>query len=126
MDVPVGQAAGVSGGRERLWGVVGGLVGVLVGVGGLLIPWLLVGTPLSDLVGVPYPPIFTRRTVTVLDYYFLGLIGLGLIFLEGAIVALRRSKYPRTDGTGPALLGTVLCALGGVVLFMRLWIVVHG
>ena len=87
---------------------------------------MALGHALSDLVGVPYPPIFTRRAVTVLDYYFLGLVGLGLIFLEGAIVALRRSRYPRTDGAGPALLGAVLCALGGGVLFMRLWVVVHG
>ena len=61
-----------------------------------------------------------------LDYYFLGLVGLGLVFLEAAILALRRSRYPRTDGGGAALLGTVLCALGGVVLFARLWVVVHG
>ena len=61
-----------------------------------------------------------------LDYYFIGLVALGLAFLEGGILALRKSKYPRTDGAGAALLGTVLCALGGVVLFVRLCAVVHG
>jgi hypothetical protein len=126
MDVPVGQAAGVSGRRERRWGIVGGLIGSLVGLGSLLVPWLVQGVPLRDLWGAPYPPLFTRREMIALDYYFLGLVGLGLVFLEGAIVALRKSRYPRTDGAGAALLGTVLCALGGVVLFARLWAVVHG
>ena len=126
MDVPVGQAAGVSGRRERFWGVTGGFIGGLVGVGSFLIPWLLEGTPVRELWGIPYPPIFTRRSITALDYYFLGLVGVGLVFLEGAVVALRRSRFPRTDGAAVALLGTVLCALGGVVLFVRLWAVVHG
>ena len=126
MDVPVGQAAGVSGRRERFWGVTGGLVGGLVGVGALVVPWLVDGTPLRELVGAPWPPVFTRRAITALDYYFLGLVAVGLVFLEAAIVALRRSRYPRTDGSGAALLGTVLCALGGTVLFVRLWVLVRG
>ena len=126
MDVPVGQAAGVSGRRERLWGLTGGLIGGLVGVGSLLVPSLLEGTPLRELWGSPYPPVFARRSIMALDYYFLGLVGLGLVFLESAVVALRRSRYPRTDGAGAAVVGTVLCAVGGVVLFVRLWVVVHG
>jgi hypothetical protein len=126
MDVPVGQAAGVSGRRERWWGVTGGFIGGLAGVGSLLVPWLLEGTPLRELWGTPYPPIFARRSIMALDYYFLGLVGLGLVFLEAAVVALRWSRFPRTDGAAAALLGTVLCALGGVVLFVRLWAVVHG
>jgi hypothetical protein len=126
MDVPVGQAAGVSFGRERLWGWLGGLIGSLVGVGGLIVAMLLDGTSLGQLVGAPYPPAFTQRTILALDYYFLGLIAVGLVFLEGAVMALRKSRFPRTDGGGAALVGTVLCALGGVVLFARLWAVVHG
>jgi len=125
MDVPVGQAAGVSGRRERLWGVMGGLIGGVVGVGSVLVPWHLEGTPLRELWGTPYPPIFARRSIMALDYYFLGLVGVGLVFLEAAVVALRRSRFPRTDGAGAALLGAVLCALGGVVLFVRLWVIVH-
>jgi hypothetical protein len=126
MDVPVGQLAGVSGRRERFWGWVGGVIGSLVGVGGVLVVFLVQETPLRELWGAPYPPVFTRRTMIALDYYFVGLVALGLVFLEGGILALRKSKFPRTDGAGAALLGTVLCALGGIVLFVRLWAVVHG
>jgi hypothetical protein len=97
-----------------------------VGVGSFLVPWLVEGTPVRQLWGSPYPPIFTRRSIMALDYYFLGLVGVGLVFLEGAVVALRKSRFPRTDGAAAALLGSVLCALGGVVLFARLWAVVHG
>jgi hypothetical protein len=125
MDVPVGEAAGVSGGRERLWTVFTFLIACLVPVGCVLVLVLVQETPIRELLGAP-PPLFRRRTLTTLDYYFLGLVGLGLIFLEGAILALRRSRYPRTDGGGAALVGTLLCTLGGVVLFVRLWAVVHG
>src|SRR5512144_2296730 len=110
MDVPVGQAAGVSLRRERRWGVAAGMVGAVAGAGGLLLPWLGQGIPLRELWGAPVPPVFMRRSLTALDYYFLGLVALGLVFLESAILALRRSRYPRTDGAGAALLGTVLCA----------------
>ena len=61
MDVPVGQQSGVSGRRERLWGWVGGVIGSLVGVGGLLVVFLVQDTPLRELLGAPYPPVFTRR-----------------------------------------------------------------
>ena len=126
MDVPVGQHAGVSWRRKRLWGWAGRLIGSLVGLGGLLVAFLVEDAPFRELWGVPYPPIFARGSMIALDYYFVGLVALGLVFHEAGIVALRRSKYPRTDASGAALLGTVLCALGGVVLFVRLWAVVHG
>ena len=125
MDVPVGQAAGVSGRRHRVWGAARMLLVPLALAGSLLVPWLVQGTPLDDLWGLPYPPMFARKQMILLDYYALGLVGLGLVFLEGAMVALRASKFPRTDGTGAALLGTVLCALGGLGLFVRLWLVLH-
>lgn len=126
MDVPVGQAAGVSGGRERLWRVGSGFIGGVVGLGSLLVPWLIQRIPLRELVGMPYPPVWARREIMLLDYYFLGMVGLGLVFLEGAIVALRTSRYPRTDGRSAALLGTILCGLGGIAVFIRLCAIVHG
>jgi hypothetical protein len=125
MDVPVGQAAGVSGRRNRVWSLARVLLLPLACAGSLLLPWLVQGTPVEELWGMPYPPMFARREMLLLDYYALGLVGLGLVFLEGAMVALRSSKFPRSDGAGAALLGTVLCALGGLVLFARLWVVVH-
>jgi len=123
MDVPVGQAAGVSARRARLWGRVGGSIACLVtagSLGSLVVPWLLQGAPLREL------PFFMRPAMIALDYYALGMMGLGLVFLEGAIVALRASHYPRTDGGGATLLGTALCALGGLILFARLWAIAHG
>jgi hypothetical protein len=123
MDVPVGQAAGVSARRARLWGRVGGLIVGLVtagSLGSLVVPWLFQGAPLREL------PFFMRPAMIALDYYALGMVGLGLVFLEGAIVALRASHFPRTDGVGAALLGTALCALGGLVLFARLCAIAHG
>jgi hypothetical protein len=122
MDVPVGQAAGVSARRARLWGRVGGLIVCLViagSLGSVVVPWFLQGAPLRE-------PSFMRPAMIALDYYALGMVGLGLVFLEGAIVALRASHFPRTDGIGAALLGTALCALGGLILFTRLWAVAHG
>src|SRR6266850_5612966 len=121
MDVPVGQLAGVSNRRQRLWRVIGGLIVLLAVVGSLLVPCLVQGTPLAELWGGFNPTVFTRRAMIALDYYSLGMVGLGLVFLEGAVVALRASKFPRTDGAGAALLGTALCAVGGLVLFARLW-----
>lgn len=126
MDVPVGQLAGVSNRRQRLWRVMGGLIVSLVAAGSVLVPWLAQGTPLGDIWGAFNPSLFTRRAMIALDYYSLGMVGLGLVFLEGAVVALRASKFPRTDGAGAALLGTALCAVGGLALFARLWAVVHG
>src|SRR6476660_8416541 len=108
MDVPVGQLTGLSGRRERIWSLVGGFIVCLVGLASFLVPWLVQEIPLSQLVGVPYPPLFTQRAMIMLDYYFLGMIGLGVIILEAAVMALRASKYPRTDGTRLALLGTAL------------------
>ena len=125
MEVPVGEAAGVNLRRAQLWGVLGVLIACLVIVGGLLVLVHVQGTPFRDLWGTP-PPLLTRRAMITLDYYFLGMVGLGLVFLEGAVLALRASRYPRTDAAGAALVGTLLCAVGSVVLFVRLWAVVHG
>jgi len=122
---PIEPLAGLSADRERRWGVVGGVVGGVAGVGSFFVAWVIQGAPLRELMGSPYPPFFARRGMMVLDYYFLGLVVLGLGFLTTALVALRVGRYPRTDGSGAALIGTILCALGGVILFMRLWAALH-
>ncbi len=126
VDRPAEPSAGLSGRRERLWGVVGGVVGSLAGVGSFIVACVVQGTPLAQLSGAPYPPFFAQRTMMPLDYYFLGLIVVGLGFLGGALLTLRLGRYPRTDGSGATLVGTILSALGGVVLFARLWALTHG
>jgi hypothetical protein len=125
-DRPADRWAGLSARRERLWGLLGGVTGGLAGVGSLLVAWAIQGAPLHELLGSPYPPFFARRGVMAIDYYFMGLVVVGLVFLAIALVALRTSRYPRTDGSGAGLIGTILCALGGVVLFVRLWAAFHG
>jgi hypothetical protein len=123
---PAERLTGCSAQREQMWGLVGGAAGGIAGVGSFLVAWLVQGASFGELAGAPYPPFFTRRTMMPLDYYFVGLVAVGLGFLVAAIVALRVGRYPRTDGGGAALVGTVLCALGGVVLFLRLWAAIHG
>jgi hypothetical protein len=125
-DHPAERLAGLSARRERLWGVAGGLVGGLAGVGSFVVAWVVEGASLGELAGSPYPPFFARRTMLAIDYYFAGLVVVGLAFLLGALVTLRTGRYPRTDGSGAALIGTILCGLGGVVLFLRLWAALHG
>jgi len=125
-DRPAERLAGVSGRRERLWGLVGGLMGSVVGVGSFVVAWLVQGESLRELAGAPYPPFLARRMMMALDYYFLGMVVVGLAFLTLALAALRLGRYPRTDASGAALVGTILCTLGGVELFVRLWAVLHG
>jgi hypothetical protein len=125
-DRPAERLAGVNGHRERLWGMVGGVMGAVAGVGSFAVAWLVQGEPLRELSRAPYPRCFARPMMMPLDYYFLGVVVVGLAFLTGALASLRLGRYPRTDAGGAALVGTVLCGLGGLVMFMRLWAVLHG
>ena len=52
-DFPLERLAGVSARRERRWGLIGGVVGSLAGVGSFLVGWLVQGEPLRDLSGSP-------------------------------------------------------------------------
>jgi hypothetical protein len=126
LERPADPSTGLSAPRERVWGLVGGLVGGLAGAGSLVLSWLVPGVTLRDLAAAPYPAFFARREIIALDYYFLALVLAGLGFLGGALVYLRAGRYPRTDGFGAALLGAILSALGGVVLFIRVWAIAHG
>jgi hypothetical protein len=125
-DAAADRAVGLSPRRERIWGWVGGLLGSLVGIGSAVVAWRFDGASLRELSGSPYPPVFARRGMLALDWYFLGVLLLGMAFLATAIVGVRLGRYPRTDGFGAMLIGTVLCSLVGVVLFLRLWAVLHG
>ena len=124
-DRPVEPTAGMSGTRERLWGIVGGLVGSAAGGGSFLIAWLIDHAPLHELSGAPYPPFLATRGMIALDYYFLGVVGVGLAFLVGALVSVRRGRFPRSDGFGAILIGMLLSTLGGLVLFVRLFALTH-
>jgi len=126
LDHPAERLAGLSGRHERLWGLVGGVVGSLVGAGSFAVSWLVPGVTLGQLSGSPYPSFFARRTMIALDYYFLALVIVGLAFLGSAVLVLRTGRYPRSDGFGTVLLGAILSALGGVVLFLRVWAMAHG
>jgi hypothetical protein len=125
-DDPIASAAGLRARRERFWGLVGGSVGAAAGIGAFAIAWLVQGATVGELSGAPYPPLMARRAMMPLDYYFLAMILLGLGFLGSGLVAIRLGRYPRSDGFGGTLIGAILCTLGGIVLFVRLWAVLHG
>jgi vacuolar-type H+-ATPase subunit I/STV1 len=118
-------SSGLSLRRERFWGLIGGIVGSIVGSGGFLIAWLIQNEAWGDMVTSPYPVFFRRREMMPLDFYFLALVFAGLLFMLIALIHIRSGAYPRTDGFGAALVGTILSALGGVILFLRLWAVLH-
>ena len=126
LDQAAERSSGFSCRRERAWGIVGGVVGSLAGVGSFLVCWFVHGASLSQLTGAPYPPFLARRAMIALDYYLLALLLVGLAFLSGALVVLRMGRYPRSDGYGAVLLGAILSALGGFVLFVRVWAMTHG
>jgi hypothetical protein len=118
------REAGTSPARERRWGVIGGTVGSLYGVGAGLIglfiegaPWWPTGT---------YPPFFATPRLLVFDVYMIVALATGLGFLVAALVLARRSSYPRTDASGAILTGLVLAATSGAILFTRLLVIVRG
>jgi hypothetical protein len=125
-NLPVEPAAGTSWQRERHWGLIGGLVGAVVGIGGLVVAWLVQGEVWQDLTGSPYPPVLEKQELQPIDFYFLGVLVVGAGFLVRALVALRVGRYPRSDGFGATLIGLILCALGGTILFVRLVAVLAG
>ena len=122
---PLEPTAGMSGTREHLWGLVGGLVGSVAGVGSFLVAWFVDRAPLRELMGAPYPPFLATRGMIGLDYYFLGMVGVGLASLVGALASVRRGHFPRSDSFGAMLIGTLLCTLGGLVFFIRLFALTH-
>ena len=88
--------------RERFWGVLGGIIGAVAGVGAFLVA-LAQGEKIGEMSGAPYPPLFARKEIMALDYYFLGLVVVGAVFLVVSLVAARVSPSPRTDTYGPNL-----------------------
>src|SRR5438046_10013748 len=93
-DFPLERLAGVSARRERRWGLIGGVVGSLAGVGSFLVGWLGQGESLRDLSGSPYPAFFARGALVVLDYYFLALVLVGLALRCCGLFSWLRVGYP--------------------------------
>ena len=121
---PVERSQGVSSERERRWGVIGGISGSLVGCGAALIGIFIDGMPWYT--SGPYPRAFAEHRLLAIDVYLVAVLVIGAAFSTAGIVFSRRSLYPRTDAFGAGLIGTVLMALSGVILFIRLVALIHG
>jgi hypothetical protein len=117
-EVPVPIGAGVSARRDRLWGLVGGVLGVLVGVGSAAIAVFVEG---ADLVSTgPYPPFFAKRQLLMYDVFLALVVVVGGAFAVAGILLTRRGAFPRTDAFGALLVSLVLTVLGATLLFARL------
>ena len=120
----VGREAGTSPARERRWGLVGGILGSLYGLGSAFVavfvegaPWWPTGT---------YPSFFATPRLLVFDAYMASALGVGVGFLIAALVLARVSRYPRTDASGALIGGLVLGLTSGAILFTRLLAIVRG
>ena len=120
----VGREAGTSPARERRWGLIGGTLGSLYGLGSALIAVFVEGAPWWS-VG-PYPAFFATPRLLVFDVYMASALALGVGFLVAALVLARVSRYPRTDASGALIGGLVLALTSGAILFTRLLAVLRG
>jgi hypothetical protein len=118
MDAPVERHAGISATRERRWGIIGGLVGSVVGVGSAAIAIGIDGASFYETGLVPR--IFRSTEILALDIYFVAVLITGTAFSAAALAFARRSPYPRTEAYGAGLVGWILSSLAGLVLFLRL------
>lgn len=121
---PVERSQGVSSDRERRWGVIGGISGSLAGGGAALIGVFIDGMPWYT--SGPYPRAFAEAQLLAIDVYLMAMLVVGAAFSTAGIVFSRRSPYPRTDAFGAGLMGTILMALSGVILFIRLVALIRG
>jgi hypothetical protein len=125
LEHPIPKMAGTSLSRERHWGIIGGILGSIAGVGAFLVAWLIQGERWQEMSRAPYPLFFNRHELMPLDLYFVILLLIGTLFLALALFLVRVGRYPRTDGYGAVLVGLVLSSLAGMVLFLRLFAVLH-
>ena len=124
-ETPVPVNAGLSRRRDAMWGILGGLLGVLVGGGSAAIGIFVEGAdPLAP--SSPYPAFFAKRQLLAYDYFLLFVIFLGAVIAVAGAVLARRSKFPRTDTLGALIVSGVLLVLGGALLFTRLVAVIRG
>jgi len=124
-ETPVPVNAGLSRRRDAMWGILGGLLGVLVGGGSAAIGIFVEGAdPLAP--SSLYPAFFAKRQLLAYDYFLLFVIFLGAVIAVAGAVLARRSKFPRTDTLGALIVSGVLLVLGGALLFTRLVAVIRG
>ena len=122
--VEVARKAGTSPSRERRWGVIGGTIGALYGLGSALIAVYVEGATWWS--SGAYPAFFATRRLLTFDLYLGSALATGVGFLLAAIGLARVSRYPRTDASGALVVGLVLGLTSGAVLFVRLLAVVRG
>jgi len=114
---PVDKTAGLSPSRERRWGIMGGTVGPIVGIGSALVAVGIDGVPWYS--SGPYPLVFTEHRLLALDVYMMVVFLAGLGFATAGAIYSRRSPYPRSDAFGAGLLGTILMGISGLIFFTR-------
>ena len=117
LERALSREEGSSATRERRWGWIGGVVGSLVGVGSAAVAILVDGAPLYE--SGPWPAIFRETRLLAMDVYLLSMLVVGASFSITALLQARRSAFPRTDGFGAGLVGTLLMILAGLILFTR-------
>lgn len=121
--VEVAREAGTSPARERRWGVIGGTLGALYGLGSALIAVYVEGA--SWWSPGPYPAFFATRRLLAFDLYLGSALAAGVCFAVAALALARLSRYPRTDASGALVVGLVLGLTSGAILLARLIAVVR-
>jgi hypothetical protein len=122
--VEVAREAGTSPARERRWGLLGGVLGALYGLGSALVAIYVEGAPWWS--AGPYPAFFAMPRVLTFDLYLGSALGTGVGFLVAALALARLSRFPRTDASGALVVGLVLGLTSGAILFARLLAIVRG
>jgi hypothetical protein len=123
-DRPAESMVGLAARRERIWGLAGGAVGASFGIGSALIAMFVEKAPAFSS-GL-YPQFFSSPRLLAYDAFLLLTLVVGLAFMGLALVFARVGRYPRTDCFGAGLVGTILTALGGLLIFFRLVAVIRG
>jgi hypothetical protein len=123
-DRPAESMIGMAAQRERIWGLAGGAIGATFGIGSALIAMVIEGAPAAS--SGFYPQFFTSPHLLAFDAFLLLTLVVGLAFMGLTLIFARVGRYPRTDCFGAGLLGTILSALGGLLIFVRLVAVIRG
>jgi hypothetical protein len=118
-EEPVDRMGGLSPSRERRWGIIGGTVGPIVGIGSALVAVGIDGVPWYS--SGPYPEVFAEHRLLALDVYMMFVFLAGLGFSTAGAIYSRRSPYPRSDAFGAGLLGTILMGISGFIFLSRVF-----